>query len=142
MKENSIPKEKRFYEYLLELTKLTGKVIRDFRKYEKHWIPNDLKQIEGCNVEEECSDPDVFLEIHKPKIKNEENIPPSPSSKVKDWLDFNLQNEDTFPSHENQKRYINEHGEEIIEAFEDDKERVKLYQGFIVKWKEWAENLK
>ncbi|GEL78694.1 AAA domain-containing protein [Tenuibacillus multivorans] len=142
MQTSSIPKEKRFYEYLLELTKLTGKVIRDFRGFEKHWNPNELKEIEGCNVDNELDDQDTFLEIHKPKIRREEEIPPYPNETIKKWLDFNLNNENTIPNHEGQKRYLNEHGEEIIEKFEDDEERVKLYHYFISKWKEWAENLK
>src|SRR5699024_5899409 len=142
MKTSSIPKTKRFYEYLLELTKLTGKVIRDYREYENYWNPNVLKEIEGCNVEDECTDPDIFLEIHKPEIKDDDKIPPLPESRIKEWLDFNIYNEDAFPNYENQKRYINEHSTEIFEAFEDDQERVKLYKDFIGQWEEWAKILK
>ncbi|MBP1950685.1 AAA domain-containing protein [Virgibacillus litoralis] len=142
MQISSIPKEKRFYEYLLELTKLTGKVIRDYRGFEKHWTPNDLKDVEGCNVGDELDDSDTFLEIQKPQIRREEKIPPYPNETIKEWLAFNINNENAFLNHETQKRYINEHGEESSEAFEDDEERVKLYHNFIIRWKEWSENLK
>ncbi|WP_099159044.1 AAA domain-containing protein [Virgibacillus ndiopensis] len=142
MQISSISKEKRFFEYLLELTKLTGKVIRDYRGYEKYWSPNELKEIEGCYVDEDCDDIDTYLEIHKPQIKREEEVPPYPARVIKEWLDFNIHNENTIPSHAAQKRYINEHGEAGFEAFEDDVERTKLYKGFISEWIEWAENLK
>ncbi|MFB4169031.1 hypothetical protein [Virgibacillus sp. JSM 102003] len=69
MQISSIPKEIRFYEYLLELTKLTGKVIRDYRGCGEHWIPSELKELEGCLIDDECEDVDTFLEIHKPRIK-------------------------------------------------------------------------
>ncbi|MET3682911.1 hypothetical protein ABID56_001001 [Alkalibacillus flavidus] len=39
MTDTSTTKGKRFYEYLLELTKLTGKVIRDYKNFERDWDP-------------------------------------------------------------------------------------------------------
>lgn len=142
MQTSSIPKEKRFYEYLLELTKLTGKVIRDYKQFEKHWYPDELNKIEGCRVSEELDDEDTFLVIHKPQINREEKVPPSPSKKLKEWLEFNIKNENATPNYATHKRYIKADGEEVFEQFQDDEERVKLYHYYINRWKEWAENLK
>src|SRR5690625_4814397 len=138
---NSMTKEKRFFEYLLELTKLTGKVIRDYREYEKHWIPSELKEIEGCFVDADCEDEDTYLEIHRPQIDNDEKIPPNPNSLLREWLDFDVNNENSTQSNVIEKSYHNEHGEEIVEKFEADNKRFHLYQEFINEWTTWAENL-
>lgn len=137
----NVPKEKRFYEYLLELTKLTGKVIRDYRDYERHWDPIDLRDIDGCFVAEDCEDVDTFLEIYKPKISELDKTPPAPFKILEEWLSFNINNENALPKYEEQKRYKDEHGEEQHELFKDDNERVKLYANYVDEWKFWAVNL-
>lgn len=78
MQISSLSKERGFFEYLLELTKLTGKVVRDYTNYERHWVPKALKEIEGCLVEDECDSDDIYLEIHRPQITKAEEISPTP----------------------------------------------------------------
>lgn len=135
-------KEKRFFEYLLELTKLTGKIIRDYKDFEKHWNPSKLKGITGCFINEEVKDKTTYMVIHRPKIKAHEKIPPTPNEKLREWLDFNIDYENSISTYKSERMYINESGEEIIEKFEDDHKRNQLYQKYIDEWTQWAKNLK
>ena len=138
----SVPKERRFFEYLLELTKLTGKVVRDYHNYEKYWDTKELREIDGCFVEEQLENEELFLEIHKPHIRQEELVPPMVNDNIKEWLDFIIRNENSIPNYKSERRFINEHGEEIVEIFNDDIERVGSYNRYISDWDVWAQNLK
>lgn len=142
MQSINASKEKRFFEYLLELTKLTSKVIRDYENFAEFWNLSDLEDITGCFVGDELNDTERFLEIHNPHITREESTPPKPNQHIKKWLKFDVKNEYLYPDYHRKKTHTNELNEEQYEVFENDHERVESYEAYKNSWTEWSTHLK
>lgn len=69
-------------------------------------------------------------------------MPPYPNEYIKEWLNFNINNENTDPDYKLQKRYLNAHEKEIYESFKDNSDRVNLYNTYRIDWKKWSDKLK
>lgn len=59
-------KAKSFFEYLLALNNLVGKVTRDFSEFEKNWRVEELMEINGVFILDQCNNEENILEIHRP----------------------------------------------------------------------------
>lgn len=135
-------KAKNFFEYMLALNNLVGKVIRDYSEYEKNWNLDDMKLLEGCFVFDECHNEENLMEIHRPTITEKDTIPPAPHAIFKDWLSFDPKKENQKPSYVVGKQVETVNGEKKEELFIDDKKRMHAYGTWTAQWKEWAEKLK
>lgn len=140
--EHVINKAKNFFEYLLALNNLVGKVTRDYREFEKSWFAHDLKVIDGCFLLEDCNEEGTFLEIHRPEITTEDKQFPKPPSLIREWIKVDYSNEKTRLVIPNELK-IDQEGEEkeLTEKFSDNPERIKAYRDWERDWNEWAERL-
>lgn len=134
------PKNSRFFEYLLELTKLNSTVIRDYTNYEKYWNEEEFLRLEGVSVNKNIDD-ENFIEIHKPTLSSEEKKHPEPSESIKTWLDFKVEKETERPKHLPFKKSKDNKGNEFVEYFEADATRKEDYLVFVEKWLDWAQNI-
>ncbi|MBH0231387.1 AAA domain-containing protein [Halobacillus yeomjeoni] len=141
---SALQKEKgiRFFEYLLELNNLVGKVDRDYKVYEKAWQKKTFDELDGCRVLSECVDEGNFLEIQKPKITQRDEKAPVPPGEIQKWIKGTYTNENLEPVYHGERMEKNKEGEEIVVSFEDDSTREKLYKQWKEEWKEWSERLK
>ncbi|GAA0615025.1 AAA domain-containing protein [Virgibacillus siamensis] len=135
-------KAARFFNYLLELNNLVGKVDRDYKKNEMTWAITDLEELEGCNVLSQCNEEENFLEIKKPIITEEEERAPQPPDEIVNWIKSTYKREDLEPTFYVEKAEKNEYGEEKNILFEDDQVRRNLYNKWKSEWQDWADNLK
>jgi len=136
-------KAKSFFEYLLALNNLIGKVTRDFSEFEKSWLVEELIKINGVFILDQCNNEENILEIHRPpNITKEEETPPKLNNIILDWLNFNYFNENAKPSYIKEKSFTDLDGGEIIEQFADDTERSAAYSEWISEWTDWSEQLK
>lgn len=136
----AVNKAKNFFEYLLALNNLVGKVTRDYREFEKSWFVDDFKDLEGCYLLEECQNEGTFLEIHRPEISEKDKQFPSPPARVKEWVKVDYTSEKTrlvMPG----ERTLIEDDEVIVERFADQPERVQTYRDWESDWNGWAERL-
>ncbi|MDG5789794.1 AAA domain-containing protein [Evansella sp. AB-P1] len=134
-------KVKSFFEYLLALNNLVGKVTRDYKDYEKSWHLNELNRLEGCYILEDCEEIDILLEIHRPEITKEDLLYPNPPKTLKEWVKGNYTDERSHITVVSQNKYLDDNGEEQIEEFSQDSIRVKSYQDWHREWKQWARYL-
>ncbi|TFJ90668.1 hypothetical protein [Lentibacillus salicampi] len=132
----------RFFEYLLELNNLVGKVVRDYKEYDNYWFIEEFTQLDGCYVLDECEEEENFLEIHKPEITNRDKESPKLVSVLNDWVKTDIHNENVIPEYKSEKDTLDSNGENVREYFEDDPERVKTFQNWRADWQKWAYNLK
>jgi len=132
----------RFFKYLLELNNLVAKVDRDYKDFEKSWETDTLENLEGCRILDDCINEDNFLEIERPKITEKEERPPQPPSKLRDWINGTISNENKEPVYYMERKKKNEEGEAESVSFKADPERVKQYKAWKEEWKEWADSLK
>lgn len=138
----AINKAKNFFEYLLALNNLVGKVTRDYREFEKNWFVHDLKELNGCFLFEDCNEKGTYLEIHRPEITAEDKQYPKPPSLIREWIKVDYTNEKTRLVMPNERKIAQEDGEkELTEKFSDNPERIKAYQDWERDWNEWAERL-
>jgi very-short-patch-repair endonuclease/DNA polymerase III delta prime subunit len=135
-------KAKNFFEYLLALNNLVGKVTRDFSEFEKNWHVDEFQELDGCFVLNDCQNEDNILEIHRPNITREDEQPPKPGKAISEWINFDFFNENLQPSYIEEKVIFDGDEEETIEAFTDSNERGTSYNKWSSEWKEWAEVLK
>ncbi|WP_163537589.1 AAA domain-containing protein [Gracilibacillus sp. YIM 98692] len=137
----AIEKAKNFFEYLLELNNLVGKVTRDYREFEKNWHIEEFADLNGCYLYEDCHNEESIFEIHRPNITEKDKQPPRPPDLIKEWIDFNFLNENSKPSFIKEKLFINDE-DEVTEYFLDSEERKSNYTGWISEWSKWSEFLK
>ncbi|PKM70728.1 MAG: hypothetical protein CVU93_00580, partial [Firmicutes bacterium HGW-Firmicutes-18] len=135
-------KAKNFFEYMLALNNLVGKVIRDYSEYEKNWNLDDMMLLEGCFVFDNCHNEENLVEIHRPTITEKDKTPPMPHNIFKDWLNFDPKKENQKPAYIVGKQIEKADGVKKEELFIDDKQRMHAYGTWTAQWKEWAENLK
>lgn len=125
----------RIFEYLLAVKNINEKIYRDVNEYEKIWWESTFPQMEGCYVGGNGTNEDAWLEVHKQEIPAYPAIPKELHKWVTKW-----DNPDRFPT--NSKSLIiglDDDGNEIIELFEEDDDRVAQYNDWIeVKWKRWS----
>ncbi|MDN7228189.1 hypothetical protein QWY15_12855 [Planococcus sp. N064] len=91
-------KAKNFFEYMLALNNLVGKVVRDYRDFEKNWQLEDLANLEGCFTFGDCHNSENLIEIHRPTMTKADQTPPAPKPIFKDWLNFDPKKETAVPS--------------------------------------------
>ncbi|MFJ5623991.1 hypothetical protein ACIQD3_14950 [Peribacillus loiseleuriae] len=108
-------KAKNFFEYLLALNNLKANVIRDFTDFERNWMLDEFKGLEGCFVLNECRDNENLLEIHRPHISEQEKLPPEPNRTFKNWINFDYRNESKTPNVTKERTRKFENDEEIPE---------------------------
>ena len=135
-------KAKNFFEYMLALNNLVGKVVRNYSDLEKNWQLEDLNKLEGCFTFEDCHNEENLVEIHRPIITKEDLTPPTPKPIFKEWLNFDPKKETAFPSYETMKSKEAENGKLEKEFFIDDANRLAVYEKWVPEWKEWALKLK
>lgn len=70
-------KAKNFFEYMLALNNLVGKVIRDYGDFEKNWQLGEFEKLESCFTFRDCHNSENLLEIHRSIITKTNLIPPS-----------------------------------------------------------------
>ncbi|WKA49358.1 AAA domain-containing protein [Planococcus liqunii] len=135
-------KAKNFFEYMLALNNLVGKVVRDYRDFEKNWQLEDLANLEGCFTFGDCHNSENLIEIHRPTITKADQTPPAPKPIFKDWLNFDPKKETAVPSYITMKTKDLAVGEQRKEFFIDDERRLAAYEQWVPEWKEWAAKLK
>ncbi|MCK1992170.1 DUF559 domain-containing protein [Peribacillus muralis] len=135
-------KAKNFFGYLLALNNLVGKVTRDFSEFDKNWFIDDLKELNGCFVLDNCHNEDNIFEIHRPNITDKDKQPPKPDKIITDWIDFDFFNENIQTSYRKEKLVTDKEGEEIKESFSDNSDRKFSYLRWVTEWNNWANNLK
>ncbi|WP_223643517.1 AAA domain-containing protein [Planococcus sp. 4-30] len=135
-------KAKNFFEYMLALNNLVGKVIRNYADFEKNWQLEELEKLEGCFTFGDCHNSENLVEIHRPLITKADLTPPSPKPVFKDWLNFDPKKETAFPSYETIKMKESANGESQKEFFIDDATRLSSFEQWVPEWKEWAVKLK
>ena len=133
-------KESRFFEYLLELTKLNSTVIRDFTQFEKYWSEEDFLGMEGVIVNKDIAD-ECFIEINKPTISVEEKNHPVPPINIIDWLDYRIDKETDKPKFLAERSVGYDIEKNKVEKFDDDSNRKNEYLKYTQKWATWANNL-
>lgn len=141
MRELITNKAKNFFEYLLALNNLVGMVTRDYKEYEKSWHFHELNRLEGCYLLEDCDEIDTLLEIHRPEITKDDLKYPSPPQPIEEWIRENYTDERSRISVPSHRTFFDDDGEEQIEEFSKDPERVKLFQGWHTEWNAWASHL-
>ena len=135
-------KAKNFFEYMLALNNLVGKVVRDYSQFEKNWHLDDLTKLDGCYVLSDCHNEENILEIHRPTITTTDLTPPAPKSVFKDWLNFDPKKENLVPSYKTEKLIQAEDGETKKEFFIDNEKRLAAYEQWVPEWKAWSVKLK
>lgn len=135
-------KAKNFFEYLLALNSLVGKVTRDYREFEKNWPTEEFKSLPGCYLFDQCEDEDTFLEIHRPEITREDETPPPPDPILSGWIDFDYRNERRSVTRLNEKTVLDDDENEITIDFSEDPIRVTTFESWENKWNSWAERLR
>lgn len=136
-------KAKNFFEYLLALNNLVGKVTRNYKNFEKNWFVNDLKTLDGCFVIENCKEEGTFFEIHRPELTKEDMQSPEPSPIIREWIEDDYKNEKTHLVMPQERNIIKDDGEDgITEKFTSDPGRMKAYKEWENEWNEWAEQVK
>lgn len=138
--KTAVNKAKNFFEYLLALNNLFGKVTRDFREFEDNWFLNDFKELDGCFLLDECHEEGTFLEIHRPEITEKDKQFPKPPALIKEWVKNDYSNETTRLVMPNERAII-QGEEEMVELFADDSPRVSAYRSWENDWNTWAERL-
>lgn len=133
-------KDSRFFEYLLELTKLNSTVVRDYTSSEKYWNEEEFEGLEGVFLNKIIED-DNLIEIRKPSLTDDEKIHPMPPVSIKTWLDFKLEQPNEKPKHLSYKKTKDNAGKEYVEYFEGEASRKKEYALYIEEWSNWARNL-
>lgn len=121
-------KEKRFFEYLLALSSLNHKTVRSIQDYEKVWAFDELAEIDGCTIGNQCGQPSNLLEIHKPTLKHTVLVCPRPYPELVKWSNFKLNKQSGIASIQNHKKI-----EEIFKESKNNKNDQQLSE-----WKEWA----
>ncbi|UOQ92262.1 AAA domain-containing protein [Halobacillus shinanisalinarum] len=139
---NTMEKAKNFFEYMLSLNKLVGKVVRDYKEFDKNWDLNELNDLEGCYTFGDCQKEGHVLEIHRPVINERDEKPPKPDKLISRWINFDYNNETSNPSYKVEKVATDDDGNEIKEIFSENSKRKQSYQVWVAEWKEWAANLK
>lgn len=128
---------------MLDVKKLSQKIIININEYEKVWNIEDMPLGEGCIMKASDEDGAAWLEVRKQEIKNAPSVPERISKWVKGSSD-----PDVLPQIINKKSsgsatesgiVINDYAEESQEKFEDDENRVTAYKSFLKEWKAWAD---
>ncbi|MBM7702917.1 AAA domain-containing protein [Metabacillus iocasae] len=135
-------KAKNFFEYLLSLNNMVGKVTRDYKEFEKTWFLDELEGLSGCYLLEDCEEEGTYFEIHRPEITTEDKQYPKPPTLILDWITIDYKNEQTRLSMPIEHKIKKEDSkEEVTEKFRDNLERIKAYQEWERDWNEWANKL-
>lgn len=142
------------YKFIEEMNKIKQKVVLNISDYPKYIslkeIPNDTENIhiyfrDSVDVIEEDIENNVLLSIRKPEFQH----CPEPDDLFFNWLNDGW---DSFITEVSVKKYIeldklqdklfDEEVEGEIEYFEDNSERVQLYENWKIKRNNWAEKQK
>lgn len=126
----------RIFEYLLAVKNLKEKVIRSVNEYEKLWWEKDFPKIEGMYIGGTGTNEEAWYEVHKQDISPVPKLP----SELKKWVQ-NYDNPDRKPELHITLVTSNkdEEGNDIVESFEGDSDRVDAYQKWLTRWESWAE---
>ncbi|WKA53188.1 AAA domain-containing protein [Planococcus shixiaomingii] len=135
-------KAKNFFEYMLALNNLVGKVVRNYADFEKNWQMEELEKLEGCLTFDKCHNKENLVEIHRPTITNSDLTPPAPKAIIKEWLNFDPKKETAVPSYITMKTKELTDGEVQKEYFIDEEARLAVYEQWVPEWKAWSANLK
>ncbi|WP_284035622.1 AAA domain-containing protein [Neobacillus sp. 114] len=124
----------RIFEYLLAVKNLNEKVIRNINDYEKVWWEKDLPDIEGFYMGGQGTNEEAWYEVHKQEIPH----PPKPTSEIKNWI-IKYDDPDQQPK-VHTRLFIgkDDEGEDVVEQFEDDLERVSAFGRWLKEWQTWA----
>lgn len=159
MTDNIISKQDKvisLFKFIEEMNKLRQKVILNVSEY--NWfrpistIPSDSENIhiyyrDRVEIEDEENIDNVLLSVHKPEFQN----CPKPDDKIKVWLNDGW---DNFESDVSIKEYIKiqkenknflekEKSDDVqVEYFQDNKERIELYNKWMLQRNLWAEKQK
>ena len=122
---NIADKVNQIFEYLLAVKNLSQKVIRNIDEYEEVLYKKDIPDYKGCYFSGNGIYKDAWFEVYK-----QDDIPHSPvlPKKLKGWIAY-FDDPSRFP----------EIKEKCTEKFEDDEDRVKIYESWIQDvWKPWS----
>lgn len=129
---------RQLFEYLLAINNLRCKVIRDFNEYDENWTKSSLEEYgEGVYLKGEGEDNEAILEIHRMNFTATILTPPHPAKSIREWITYSYNQENQLPEIPAPKVVIQ--GTDAVEIlFEDDTNRVKLFNEWRVEWSEWA----
>lgn len=131
-------KPRQLFEYLLAINNLRFKVIRDFKEYEKSWIKEGLEEYgEGVFLHGSGEDEEAILEIHRQKITDEILTPPHPDKSIKEWITYPYHKEMNPPKVPAHKVFV-QGTDEVEVRFDEDSNRVKLFNEWKADWGDWA----
>ncbi|PQD94296.1 hypothetical protein CYL18_14755 [Pradoshia eiseniae] len=134
-------KAKQLFEYLLAVNNLRFKVIREYKEYEKTWIKSALEEYgEGVFLMGEGEEEEAILEIHRQTISEEDSTPPDPDESIREWITYSYDNEKHSPKMPDPK--VMTEGETEVEVkFDEESNRVKLFNEWKAAWSDWAANM-
>ncbi|WP_163152251.1 hypothetical protein [Anoxybacillus sp. MB8] len=136
-----VSKIERLFQYLIELNNQGSKVIRRYREYNDFYIwDEDLFNMENCTVFPSGFH-DVWLEVRKVHIDKKEEIPPTPPELLQGWIEDNYNDWKLETVRVKPMRVIVEEDGEREERFTDDLNRQRMYETWLVEWKNWREHL-
>lgn len=121
-------KGKRFFEYLFALSSLNSKTVRTIQDYEKTWVFEELGEIEGCTIGNQCGQPSNLFEIHKPTLEHTALVCPRPYPELVKWTNVKLNKDSGITSIQNHKKI-----EDILKESKNNKNDQQL-----AEWKAWA----
>ncbi|MDG4657713.1 AAA domain-containing protein [Ectobacillus antri] len=126
----SAGKIERLFQYLIAVNDLGSKVIRRYSEYDFTLQDRQIKEAENCRLFPQNED--VWLEVHKVYITNQEKMPPLLPIELEGWLqdDPNDYKKATI-------RFIEEkEGESFHNTTRPD-----LYTEWLSQWQDWKERL-
>ena len=135
------------YKFITEFCKSKQKIIcndNDYLwKYQISNVPQDSENIsvlykDNVEVEEELLDDssvDYLLKVHKPEFER----CPAPDASFKKWLAKGWDSHRNDVQIKKEMEYEKNNSEKVVELFADNSERVKAYEMWCEKRKQWVE---
>ena len=124
----------RIFEYLRAIKNLKEEIIRNVNDYEKIWWDKDFPNTEGFYFGGNGTNEEAWYEVHKQEISS----PPKQPAEIKNWIDH-------FDHPEKQPTLRNslvigkdDEGNDLIEFFDENSNRVTHYKQWFEEWNEWA----
>ncbi|PEL14314.1 AAA domain-containing protein [Bacillus sp. AFS017336] len=132
-------KVKRLFQYLMQLSDLNSKVIRQVSEHNIVMNQSDFKEAEGVQTFIN-DDEEVWIQVRKITISKQEKTPPDIPENLIEWLVKDQKIDNPKVERINFNDSFTTEDDRIIN-FSDDKERVKSHAEWNVRWQLWREVL-
>ncbi|QOR67972.1 AAA family ATPase [Cytobacillus suaedae] len=131
-------KARQLFEYLLAVNNLRFRVIRDYKEYDKSWNKSHLQEYgDGVFLLGEGEDKEAIIEIHRQSLTEDVLTPPHPDKFIREWITYSYNKENKAPQIPAPKVVV-QGSDEVEIRFEDNPERVNLFNKWKSDWTDWA----